>query len=172
MPNAIETKRLRLLPFEGGDVEAAYRWFGDPQVMRFVPNGPDVSLEATRKRVDGYRQHQVVHGFSKWVIRLRDSAEPIGDSGLLVLEETQTIDFGFRLARSHWGRGFATEAAAAWVRVAADLGIRRLTAFTHPNNVASVGVLRKVGFSQTGARQIMGMDALTFAYERPEHRPA
>ena len=167
----IETDRLHLLPFQDSDVEAAFGWFGDPEVMRFVPSGPDMSLEATRKRVLDYRQHQVAHGFSKWVVRLRGSADPIGDSGLLVLEETSAIDLGFRLARPHWGRGFATEAAAAWVRVAfEDLGIETLTAFTHPSNVASVGVLRKVGFSPAGGRRVMGMDALTFAYQRSERR--
>jgi hypothetical protein len=31
-------------------VEAAFGWFSDPEVMRFVPSGPDGSLEATRKR--------------------------------------------------------------------------------------------------------------------------
>jgi ribosomal-protein-alanine N-acetyltransferase len=166
---AIETERLLLRPFEEGDVEAAFGWFGDPVVMQFVPGGPDVSLEATRKRVQGYRQHQTTHGFSKWVVRLRRSAEPIGDSGLLVLGESRVIDLGFRLARPYWGRGFATEAGAAWVRLAFQrLGIERLTAFTHPNNVASARVLRKLGFADTGSRLVMGIQALTFAYEKPQ----
>lgn len=171
--DAIVTERLRLLPFQENDVEAAFAWFGDPEVMRFVPNGPDASVEATRKRIDGYRLHQATHGFSKWVIRLRESVEPIGDSGLLVLDETKAIDLGFRLARPHWGRGLATEAAGAWVRVAfSDLGIARLTAFTHPSNVASIGVLRKLGFSPTGVQLIMRMDALTFACENLDFGPA
>ncbi len=121
----------------------------------------------------GYRQHQATHGFSKWVIRHSGSTEPIGDSGLLVLEEAGVIDLGFRLARPYWGHGFATEAAAAWVRVALlDLGLSRLTAFAHPSNVASLGVLRKVGFSPAGARQVMGMDAVTFVYEGSQHKAA
>jgi ribosomal-protein-alanine N-acetyltransferase len=170
--DAIETERLRLVPFGREDVEAAYRWLGDPQVMRFVPSGPDRSLEATRKRIEGYREHQATHGFSKWVIRLRSSAEPIGDSGLLVRGEAKAIDLGFRFACSYWGRGFATEAAAAWVRVAfMDIGISRLTAFTHPSNVASATVLRKIGFSPTGTQWVMGMDALTFAYGRSQYNP-
>jgi RimJ/RimL family protein N-acetyltransferase len=170
---AIETERLRLSPFAIDDVEAAVRWFSDPEVMQFVPSGPDGSMEATRRRVETYRQHQAAHGFSKWVIRQRGSAEPVGDSGLLVLEESGAIDLGFRLARPYWGRGFATEAAAAWIRVAfIDLGLVRLTAFTHPSNVASVGVLKKVGFSPTGAGRVMGMDALTFAYERSQYGAA
>jgi RimJ/RimL family protein N-acetyltransferase len=163
----IETERLQLRPFQENDAEAAFAWFGDPLVMRFVPGGPDLSLEATRRRVQRYREHQTAHAFSKWAIRLRGSVEPIGDSGLLVLDETESIDLGFRLARPYWGQGFATEAASAWVRMAFErLGIDRLTAFTHPSNVASVGVLRRIGFTETGSRVIMGMQALTFAQER------
>jgi ribosomal-protein-alanine N-acetyltransferase len=133
----IETERLRLSPFVIEDVEAAFRWFGDPQVMRFVPGGPDSSTEATGRRVEGYRQHQARHGFSKWVIRLSGSSELIGDSGLLALEDPGVIDLGFRLARPYWGQGLATETAAAWIRVAfLDLGLRRVTAFAHPSNRA------------------------------------
>jgi RimJ/RimL family protein N-acetyltransferase len=169
----IETERLRLSPFSVDDVEAAFRWFGDPEVMQFVPNGPDSSIDATRRRVESYQQHQVTHGFSEWVIRQSGTAEPIGDSGLLVLEEPEGTDLGFRLARPYWGCGFATEAASAWIRVAfLDLDLSRLTAFTHPSNVASLRVLRKVGFTPTGARQVMGMDALTFAYDRSQYGAA
>ena len=168
---AIQTERLHLVPFTADDAEAAFGWFGDPEVMQFVPKGPDASLEATRRRIGNYRQHQVNHGFSKWVIRQRGSVEPIGDSGLLVFEELKGIDLGFRLARPYWGRGFATEAASAWVRVAfLDLGLSRLTAFTHPSNLPSVAVLRKIGFSPTGARQVMGIDALTFVYEASQFK--
>jgi RimJ/RimL family protein N-acetyltransferase len=168
----IETERLRLSPFTVEDVEAAFRWFGDPEVMRFVPGGPDPSIEATRGRVERYRQHQAVHGFSKWVIRQRESAEPIGDSGLVVLDGSEAVDLGFRLGRPYWGRGLATEAATAWLHAAfVDLGLRQLTAFTHPGNVASVRVLRKVAFSLTGARQVLGMDALTFSAAAGEAVP-
>jgi RimJ/RimL family protein N-acetyltransferase len=167
MLETIETERLQLRPFEEADAEAAFGWLGNPMVMRYVPNGPDPSLEATRRRVQGYRQHQAAHGFSKWVIRLKGLVEPIGDSGLLVLGETEAIDLGFRLAHPYWGQGFATEAAAGWVRMAFEhLGIERLTAFTDPSNIASAGVLRKLGFTETGSRVVMGMQALTFAHER------
>src|SRR6266850_4670426 len=40
---SIETRRLILRPFESGDVEVAFAWFGDPSVMRFTPTGPDAS---------------------------------------------------------------------------------------------------------------------------------
>jgi ribosomal-protein-alanine N-acetyltransferase len=106
--------------------------------MRFTPNGPDTSLEQTKARLANYQEHQIAHGF-RWIILDHRLGRPIGDSGLLNLQEYGQIDLGFRLTQSHWGKGLATEAAAAWVRAAFDdFHIDRLTAFVHPENVASI----------------------------------
>jgi len=109
----IETERLILRPFEVADTETAFCWFGDPVVMRFTPTGPDASIEQTKARLANYRDHQIAHGFSKWMILDRRSELPIGDSGLLVPGEQGWIDLGFRLAQQYWGKGLATEAGYA-----------------------------------------------------------
>jgi len=143
----IETGRLVLRPFESGDVGAAFAWFGDPIVMRFTPNGPDTSIELTKARLANYQEHQTEHGFSRWIVLDRHSGRPIGDSGLLALQEYGWIDLGFRLAQPYWGQGLATEAASAWIQAAFDdFHIDRLTAFAHPANVASIRVLAKLRF--------------------------
>ena len=166
MPERLETERLVLRPFAEDDAEAAFRWFGDPEVMRFIPTGADQSVEETRRRLARYREHQARHGFSKWIVRERTSGEAVGDSGLLRLEEPERVDLGFRFARPWWGRGFATEAARAWVHAAfADFGLDRLTAFAHPANVPSLKVLEKVGFRRTDHAEVMGMEAYTYVLE-------
>jgi len=160
----IETERLILRPFEVADTEAAFCWFGDPVVMRFTPNGPDASIEQTKARLANYRDHQIAHGFSKWMILDRRSELPIGDSGLLVPGEQGWIDLGFRLAQQYWGKGLATEAGYAWVRVAFDeLHIDRLGAFAHPKNAASIRVLEKLGFRAERCHTVMGMDSIVFS---------
>jgi ribosomal-protein-alanine N-acetyltransferase len=172
MPERLDTPRLVLRPFTLDDTEAAFRWFGDPEVMRFIPSGADRSPEETRQRLARYREHQARHGFSKWIVRERSSGEAVGDSGLLRLEEPERIDLGFRLARSCWGRGFATEAARAWVHAAfADFGLARLTAFSHPRNLASRRVLEKVGFRRTGHSRVVGMEAYTYVLEARADAP-
>ena len=160
----IDTERLILRPFNNDDVEEAFRWFGDPLVMRFVPNGPDQSIEQTRHRVDGYQKHQAAHDFSKWVIIDRESLRLIGDSGLLVLSDYGWIDLGFRLLREFWGKGLASEAALAWVRAAFEnYGIAELGAFAHRDNVAAHRVLGRVGFRETRRGPVMGMDSIVFS---------
>ena len=135
--------------------------------MQYVPNGADPTLEHARQRVAGYQQHQSLHGFSKWLVLERRSGRPIGDAGLLVLEQEGWIDLGLRLARDWWGQGLATEAASAWVRSAfKDLGIAALGAFSHPDNRASIRVLEKPGFKPLRPDVVMGMTAITFRLQR------
>lgn len=157
----METERLRLRPFAADDVSSAFGWFGDPLVMRFTPSGPDKNLEQTAARLAGYQRHQANHGFSKWIILDKISNLPIGDSGLLLLPDHGWIDFGFRLARPFWGKGFATEAGFAWVQEAfGKLKLPLLTAIVHPENAASRRVLQKLGFIANRHDVIMGMDAI------------
>jgi RimJ/RimL family protein N-acetyltransferase len=160
----IETSRLILRPFESGDVDAAFAWFGDPIVMRFTPTGPDTSIEQTKARIANYQEHQNAHGFSRWIMLDRHLDRAIGDSGLLELQEYGWIDLGFRLAHSYWGNGLATEAARAWVRAAFDdFHIHQLTAFVHPENIASIRVLEKLGFHTERRDTIMGMNSILFS---------
>jgi len=167
MLRRIDTERLCLEPFEDDDADAAFGWLGDPEVMRFTPRGVDASLEATRTRIAYYRAHQARHGFSRWAIRRHDGTVPFGDAGLMVANDSAEIDLGFRLARPFWGRGFATEVAAAWVRAAfSEFGIAHLTAFAHLQNAASLRVLSKVGFMRGAIREVGGMQAVTFWIER------
>src|SRR5215469_11161628 len=159
----IETNRLILRSFELSDAEAAFERLGDPVVMRFTPTGPDGSIEKTQTRLAGFINHQQAHGFSKWLVLDRDSGVAIGDAGLLVLRDYSWIDLGFRFAQQYWGKGLATETASAWVRAAFDeFRLNRLGAFVHPENVASIRVLEKVGFRQERRETVMGMDSIVF----------
>jgi RimJ/RimL family protein N-acetyltransferase len=166
----IETERLVMRPFEEADVEEAFRWFGDPEVMRFIVSGVHASRERTRAWIVEYRAHQLRHGFSKWAIVERESGRLIGDSGLVSLPGFG-IELGYRLARPWWGRGLATEAASAWVRAAFEVHrLERIGAFAHPEHAASHRVLAKLGFRFEERRAVLGMDALVFALDRPGAR--
>jgi ribosomal-protein-alanine N-acetyltransferase len=166
----IETERLILRPFEAVDAQAAYGWFGDPVVMRFTPGGPDKSIEETTTRLANYREHQIAHGFSKWITLDARTKLPIGDSGLLMLKDYGWIDLGFRLAQPCWGKGLATEMASAWVRTAfGELRLDRLRALVHLENVASIRVLAKLRFREERRDTIMGMNSILFLLDAEAH---
>lgn len=171
MTDKLVTPRLDLAPFGEDDSAAACAWFRDVEVMRYTPSGADPSVEATAKRIGHYRAHQTKHGFSKWIIRERASGTVVGDAGLLVLDEggngAAVIDLGYRLARPHWGRGYATEAAEAWVEAAfGHFGIERVMACVHPSNGASLRVARKLALRAMGPGRLQGMEAEIFSLDR------
>jgi RimJ/RimL family protein N-acetyltransferase len=167
-----ETDRLILRPFEDTDIATAFQWMSDPVVMRFMPFGADTSIEMTRERIGRYRAHHAAHGFAKWLVIERESGEPIGDAGLMTMPELGWIDLGYRLARHAWGRGYATEAAAAWVVFANDARLcaaaaperaaMPLGAFAHEDNHASLRVLRKLQFHERRRDLVMGIPAIVF----------
>lgn len=72
----------------------------------------------------------------------------IGSAGMG--EHEGEPELGYWIARAHWGRGYATEAAAAVLRIARTLGHRRVVAGHFTDNPASGKVLRKLGFVPTG----------------------
>jgi len=72
----------------------------------------------------------------------------IGSAGLG--EHQGEAELGYWIARAHWGRGYATEAARGVLEVARMLGHRRVVAGHFADNPASGKVLRKLGFVPTG----------------------
>ncbi|MGC4016334.1 MAG: GNAT family N-acetyltransferase [Luteolibacter sp.] len=153
----LETERLILRPFVAGDARASFAWFSDPEVMRFIPNGRDETLDQTSARVGRYIAHQDIHGFSKWMVIDRATGEPIGDAGFVMLPDGVRPELGYRFARSWWGRGLATEVARAWIGVAAPwFGFTRIHAFALPENGASRQVIEKVGFKFSAEEELYG----------------
>jgi RimJ/RimL family protein N-acetyltransferase len=88
--------------------------------------------------------------YPNFMLMLRTDGAPqlIGSCGLA--ERNGEAELGYWIAREHWGRGYATEAATAVVGVAKALGHRKLVAGHFTDNPASGRVLRKVGFRPMG----------------------
>jgi len=150
-------------PFSEADAIEAFSWFGDPVVMKFTPHGPDTTLESTIERIDHYLEHQSKYGYAKWIILERNSMKPIGDAGPMCFPECQSFELGYRLLPGYWNKGLATEVALAWVQLRFQIpGLMNLMSFTHPENVASIRVLEKVGFNFSHQECLMGMESMVF----------
>lgn len=162
------TPRLELRPFSDADLPAAHRIYTDPEVMRYVGHGPVRAESETRAMLAAYAAHQLAHGFSFWAVVERETGELIGDAGLFYSQGTgPEIEVGYTLARSHWGRGLATEAAGACVGVAfGPLDFRGLIALVVPENERSRRVVTKLGMVEDGRRQAYGREHVVFRLRR------
>jgi RimJ/RimL family protein N-acetyltransferase len=150
-------------PFSEEDAIEAFSWFGDPDVMKFTPHGPDATLESTIERIEHYLEHQSKYGYAKWIILERNSMKPIGDAGPMYFPECQCFELGYRLLPGYWNKGIATEVASAWVQLRFQIpGLMNLMAFTHPENLGSIRVLEKTGFKFAHQECLMGMESMVF----------
>jgi ribosomal-protein-alanine N-acetyltransferase len=162
----LETARMTLRPFQPADVEAAFSWFSDPEVMRFIPNGADGTLEHSAARITRYLEHETRYGFSKWIILDKESGHAIGDSGFFHLPNSDRVELGYRLSRSWWNRGAATEVASKWVEVARSwYGFEKVYCFALPENAASIRVMEKVGFCYSHQERLYGFDAPLYSMD-------
>jgi ribosomal-protein-alanine N-acetyltransferase len=146
-PERIETDRLVLRKPTLADAEAVFsRYASDPQVTKFMSWPRHRSIDDTLAFLAFSNAE-----WEKWPAGpyLIEASEGVllGSTGLS-FENEVTVETGYVLAVDAWGRGYATEALNAVVRVARDMGVRRLHAHHHPENVRSARVLQKCGFRQ------------------------
>lgn len=168
MNTVLETAQLYLRPFGLEDAPLALPWLTDSEIMRYMPTGQDFTMAQVEARIVRYMAHQAQHGYSRWLAFARASGLPVGDAGLLYLPATQEIELGYRVIKSHWGRGLATEMAAAWLAQAfGPLGLTELIAFSHPDNKASIRVMEKTGFHFLRHDQIAGMGVVVYGIRKP-----
>jgi RimJ/RimL family protein N-acetyltransferase len=129
------------------DVESLHRLFSDPLLMRFWPV---FTRAETEEWVEENRRSYAQDGFGLWAVTLKGGDDAIGDCGMVrhEVDGAMEIGIGWHLLRTHWGLGFATEAAQASRDYAfAQLGVERLVASIHPENYASRRVAEKIGMT-------------------------
>ena len=161
MTESIETPRLRLRRLLPSDAPDLIALDSDPEVMRYVGSPAGVkSPEETAERVRRRVQERDGAGLGFWRVEGRADSVFYGLGGLLRMPETDDVEVAYRLARAAWGRGIATEAAGALVGHAfSTLTLPRVVAVTYPDNVASQGVLDKLGFERRGVVEYKGVQA-------------
>jgi RimJ/RimL family protein N-acetyltransferase len=149
---SIQTPRLLLRPWRDADLEPFAAMNADPIVMEFFPKLLDRGeSDAAVSRI---REHFATRGFGLWAVEVPGVAEFIGFVGLAVprfeAHFTPCVEIGWRLARAHWGRGYATEAARAALEFGfEDLALDEIVSFTVPANVRSRAVMERIGMTRS-----------------------
>lgn len=145
----LESERLTLRPMTIDDAGPLLAVFTDPRVMASFGGG-SFDREQMEHWVGRNLAHQDEHGYGLFTIVHRGDGVIIGDCGLehMDLDGSAEIELGYDVRSDYWGRGLATEAAAA-VRDHAFgvLGVERLVSIIRPDNRASVRVAEKIGMT-------------------------
>ena len=162
----IRTERLLLRRPRAGDLDAFFEITGNPLAMRYWSTLPHADVSVTRTWLDNMLAREATGG-QHFAIEL--DGRVIGEVGAGRLP-----DFGFILHPDVWGRGFATEASrAAIAHIFAVTDTPDLRADVDPRNAASLAVLARLGFVETGraARTFLlgeeWCDSIYLTLERP-----
>ena len=146
----LETERLVLRRFTADDVDVLVELDADPQVMRYVTGGvPTPRREIEDEVLPAFlAYHERYAGYGFWAAVENATGEFVGWFHFRPAEDAppDEIELGYRLRRSAWGRGYATEGSRALIdKGFTSLGVRRVVASTMVVNVASRRVLEKAG---------------------------
>lgn len=126
----------------------------DAEVMEFLlPYADRADSDANAVRL---RNHIDAHGFGFWALEASGVAPFIGFAGILNVNDANpfypAVEIGWRLARPHWGKGYASEAAEAALTFGFEtLKLDEIIAFTVLANIRSQAVMHRIGMTRNPA---------------------
>lgn len=145
----IETPRLVLRELGPHDLDVLVALYADEDVMRYIGKGGTLPPDDAARYLERQRLLYRQRGYGEWATVLKETGGMIGLCGLIPwpdIDGAEELEVAYLLARGAWGRGLATEAAAA-IRdhAIATLGHRRLVSCIYPAHSASIHVAEKIG---------------------------
>jgi RimJ/RimL family protein N-acetyltransferase len=147
----ISTARLVLRQWSDADRAPFAALNADPLVTRHLP--ALLTRQQSDALVDRFFDQIRRNGYGLWAVEVQASGEFIGFVGLShptwQAAFTPCTEIGWRLARSAWGQGYATEAANAALATAfGPLGLAEVVSFTTGHNERSQQVMQRIGMAR------------------------
>ena len=142
------TPRLLLRPWREDDFAPYAALNADPEVRRWFEG--TLTREQSDAQAIELQSHIAAHGFGFWAVEVPGVAPFVGFVGLKHVSFdapfTPAIEIGWRLARAHWSKGYATEAAlAALAHAFGPLRLAEVVSFAVPGNLPSRRVMERIG---------------------------
>ena len=166
----LETERLVLGPWQRDDWIPFRPIATDPEVMRYITGGLPWSDEAIQSFVDRQVNLYRERGYCRWKLVEKASGNLAGFCGVGFWRDRLDPEIGWWLARSHWGRGFATEAATAALRdIFERIQLNRVISVAMPANTASTRIMQKLGLEFQREFENEGVRLVEYAIHRSRY---
>ena len=148
-----KSDRLGFREWSKNDLEEFLKLNSDEEVMEHFPK--ILSKEEVEEFIEKLKNHFEKNGYTYYAIEILDEKEFIGMIGIAFQEYqtkfTPAIDIGWRLKKSAWGKGYATEGAKRCLKYAFDeLGIDKIISVCTIKNQKSENVMKKIGMKKIG----------------------
>lgn len=159
-PPRLHTRRLELTWLTIDDAPLMLAVWNDAAFLRFVGDRGVRTLEQARDALrNGPLALYAKFGYGPFRVTLRADGIAIGVCGLYRREGIEDPDIGFAFLPEYCGKGYGYEASAAVVDYARDeLELERIVAIVSPENVASIGLIGKLGLQYERDVRIAGDD--------------
>ncbi|HET9251884.1 MAG TPA: GNAT family N-acetyltransferase [Candidatus Eisenbacteria bacterium] len=167
----LETKRLLLRSFTEGDLDAYAAMHADPEVMRYLNSGTPLSRGDAWRSMAVMVGHWTLRGFGMWAVEEKSTGAVVGRVGLYEPEGWPGQEVGWALARAHWGKGYAFEAAEASLDHAFHtLHWPRAISLIDPDNQRSIRLAERLGERFVREVELQGRATLLYGIERSAWR--
>ncbi|KAK1180490.1 GNAT family N-acetyltransferase [Streptomyces sp. NBS 14/10] len=149
----LRTDRLVLRGWRESDLAPWAAMNADPEVREYFPG--ILTREQSDASVAHFQADLDQRGWGWWAVEVKATGAFIGFTGLDPVDEDTPftgVEVGWRLARPHWGHGYATEAArAALDHGFESVGLTEILAITTATNLRSQAVMRRLGMTRDPA---------------------
>jgi RimJ/RimL family protein N-acetyltransferase len=141
----LTTARLTLRTFRRDDLPLYAALNRDPEVVRYL--GGPLSREDSDGIAEWAQERHALEGIGLLAVERRSDGAFLGMCGLHHQSSVpDEMEVAWRLARTHWGNGYATEAATAWLDQGfGPLGLEQVISLTDPPNLRSLAVMHRLG---------------------------
>ena len=148
-----KSKRLGFRNWTKEDLNSFAEMNEDADVMEYFPK--KLTKQETEEFIYRLLKHYNKHGYNYFATEILNSGEFIGFIGLAYqnykTEFTPATDIGWRLKKSAWNKGYATEGAKRCLKFAfMDLNIEKVISTCSQNNIKSENVMKKIGMIKKG----------------------
>ncbi len=163
-----ETPRLFLRRFTEEDAHLIYMLNSDPDIVKYVHEPVLENEEQAKRIITDIIIPQYKLNLGRWAIHTKSDYEFIGWCGLKYIKETGITDLGYRLMKTAWGKGYATEAAQyTLIYGLRDLKIETITGMAHIENIVSLKVLEKIGMKYSKQEIVEGQPVKVYTLSLP-----
>lgn len=154
MKTSFETARLLFRELLPSDDVAMFDLDANPEVCKYLGVKPVTDISQTRDIIEVIRQQYIDNGIGRWAVILKETNEFIGWAGLKYIKRLNgrdhNYDLGYRFIQRHWGKGYGTETAKAFVEFGfKEMKLEKISAYIDVNNIASQKILEKCGLQFT-----------------------
>lgn len=166
---ALETLRLRLVPWTLDDIGDFRRLATDPLVLRHINGGVPYKEDRVLEFVTRQERHERERGYSMWRLLLKPDDVFAGFCGIQPVPTTGEIEIGWWLRPKFWRQGLATEAARAALEFAfRERKIPEVIAVAMPDNSASRAIMLRMGMKYTGPCVYNDIEVVRYLVKREE----